>query len=93
MALVDPAKLVRERVITGTHDRLNGKVMRLECFAKAAICEDAHVLPRAPIGVLAPVNRQRITDLEARGGDVCEREGLPPERERRDVMPAGEILG
>jgi hypothetical protein len=79
-------------VIAGAPHGLDPEAVRDEDVAQRRQRQDVSVLPRFQRRRVAGVQGVRISDRSA-GGDVRHRERLVAERERDDVVPAGEILG
>jgi hypothetical protein len=62
-------------------------------LGEAPVGEDPLVLPAGVEPPIASQVRQRVADAGDASGDVGEGKGLPPEHERGDVVPAGQVLG
>jgi hypothetical protein len=83
----------REREVARTLVSVHAKAVGLEEVRQTSVREDTNVLPRLPLEGLSAMERKRVADPAGRMTDVRERKPLPPEDERRNVVPAREILG
>ena len=92
MPRLEPSDGCRERVIAGPEHCPDGQAMRFEELTQPLVREHLHVLPRLGADPLVPVEREPVAESAAARRDVAERKRLPPEHERTDVVPTGEVL-
>jgi hypothetical protein len=94
VAGIKPGDPRRQRIITRAKNPLDLEPVFFEQLLQAAECEYTHVLPTGRLRVtLAPIDSSRIAEASDSARDVRQRERLPAEEQRTNVVPARKILG